>query len=707
MEYLEVCQESPETVGRGGFCRLAWRDEVDDSPQFARVFLPYAYDPNRKYPLVVYLHGYNARNPEYASDTPPTRHDVFAERCDVIYLAPHGRGNTGYQWIGEADVMRAVALAQQTFSVDPDRIYLTGESMGGGGVWHVGSRHTDVFAAVAPVFGGWDYHVYAKEEEVAQWPPHRLALEEADSSFAQAENLLHTPVFVLHGDHDEAVDVAHSRYAVRMLQRWGYEVRYHELPGRGHESLFMDDEIVGWFRLHTLQRAPRHVRLRAASLDGADAHWVHAEQQEDPFAFMLVDARVTQANIIRLTGQNVLQVRLNPPRELLDPTRPVKVLWNDTLAFDAPLPADGQITLRAKDYTPGQRVKKPMGPKPSAIVVGTISKEEPMKRFCRLLAERAREAWKNWQHVEPRFFTDTEITDEQLREYSLVLYGGPEDNAVTARLIKDIPLTIEPARITLDGREFAVRDAAVRLVYPHPLNDDRLVTVVAGTSAQGLFHADRLPEDFDFVIDDGKVTDDPDRTVVAWGRFDHHWRYDDRYVHQGDPSARARAPTRKVPSVVSLDTAEPAVLLSDAAETTSCGSFAVMMRDRNRQGKPITLGGKTYPSGLAVECWNEPCKATWDLAGGNWKRLRATIGIEVDAKSLDTDPALRGYTRVVFIVRGDGKELYRSPAFGIDSKPVDVDVDVTGVGQLELEVSNNLRESAASSVNWANLRLEK
>lgn len=186
MEYLEVCLQTPQTMGRGGFCRLAWRDEVDDSPQFARVFLPYNYDPNRKYPLVVSLHGYNARNPTYASDTPASRHDVFAERCDVIYLMPHGRGNTGYRGIGEADVMRAVALARQTFSVDADRIYLTGQSMGGGGVWHVGSRHTDFFAAVAPIFGGWDYHAQYPPDEVATWSPQRLMLSETYSSFAQA-----------------------------------------------------------------------------------------------------------------------------------------------------------------------------------------------------------------------------------------------------------------------------------------------------------------------------------------------------------------------------------------------------------------------------------------------------------------------------------------------------------------------------------------
>jgi hypothetical protein len=58
-------------------------------------------------------------------------------------------------------------------------------------------------------------------------------------------------------------------------------------------------------------------------------------------------------------------------------------------------------------------------------------------------------------------------------------------------------------------------------------------------------------------------------------------------------------------------------------------------------------------------------------------------------------------------VRGDGKELYRSPPFGVDSKPLGLDVDIAGVKELELEVFNNRRDSAAASVNWADARLTK
>jgi enterochelin esterase-like enzyme len=713
MEYREAEPLEKNPAAADGFCRLGWRDEVDGSPQFARVYLPLNYDPARKYPLVVFLHGHNSRNPEYAAEDPATRHRGVAEKYDVIRLEPYGRGNAGYRGFGEADVMRAIALTRQKFSVDGDRIYLMGTSMGGGGAWYLGTRHTDVFAAVAPKCGGWDYHV-EDEADVATWSPQRLALEDSYSSFAQAESMLHTPVFVNHGDSDKTAPVENSRYVVRMLQRWGYDIRYQEHPGKGHTGWDAEDDVLQWFLTKRLCRDPQRVLLRAPYLYGADAHWVHAEQQEDPFTSMQVEAVAPGGNTVLLWSRNVLQLRLNPGKDLGiiafdDAAQPFRVIWNGQEVAKSQVTSmpDGQIVLRAEGYAPGKLVKKPMGQTPFALVVGTTSKDERMRRFCQLLADRLRDDWKEWQHVEPRVFKDTEITDKQIRKYSLILFGGPEDNAVTARLMKGIPLTIELNRITLDGRAFDATDAAVRMVYPHPLNADRDVTVIAANSANAMFWAGLLSDEVDFVIDDGRVGPDRDyfRNIVAWGRFDHNWRLDEKYLTVGDPSARAQAGRRKAPTRLSLATAEPMVPLSEVVVTKDKGAFCARMSDLNRYGKPITLAGKTYAKGITLGCREEDsCLADYDLTGGNWKRLKATIGLE-------TYPQLRlagqiKSVKVTFLVRGDGKELYKSPSFGSDSKPLDIDVDVAGVKNLELEVRSQSDDNSVG-VDWADIRLEK
>jgi predicted peptidase len=100
--------------------------------------------------------------------------------------------------------------------------------MGGSGTWLIASRHPDLFAAVAPVFGGWDFRLLPGSgfaNPGATTVPERF-VQESQSSFVGAEGLLNLPLLVNHGDSDPTVTVEYSRHAVRMLQRWGYDVRY-------------------------------------------------------------------------------------------------------------------------------------------------------------------------------------------------------------------------------------------------------------------------------------------------------------------------------------------------------------------------------------------------------------------------------------------------------------------------------------------------
>jgi len=65
----------------------------------------------------------------------------FAGQEQVIYIEVHGRGNTQYLGLGDNDVMRVIAEAKRLFHVDENRVYLTGESMGG---WAPGTSARDI-----------------------------------------------------------------------------------------------------------------------------------------------------------------------------------------------------------------------------------------------------------------------------------------------------------------------------------------------------------------------------------------------------------------------------------------------------------------------------------------------------------------------------------------------------------------------------------
>ena len=102
---------------------------------------------------------------------------------------------------------------------------------------------------------------------------------------------------------------------------------------------------------------------------------------------------------------------------------------------------------------------------------------------------------------------------------------------------------------------------------------------------------------------------------------------------------------------------------------------------------------------------DEKCTASYDLSGGNWRRLKATIGIEIDPKAPGSTP--RKTTQRSFSWSAATARYCTSPrAFATDSRPVSIDVDVSGVNKLELEVTGQWL-NFVSSVDWADIRLEK
>jgi dienelactone hydrolase len=482
-----------------------------------------------------------------------------------------GRGNVDYRWMGERDVLRCLAEARRRFRIDADRVYISGESMGGNGTWLIASRNPQLFAAAAPVYGGWDYRIYANGYAYTNpqaTRPMEHFLQEAHASFAGAEGLRNVPLFVLHGDADQAVPVDESRHGVRLLQRFGYDIRYREVPGLGHEDLKSRDEIADWLLQHRRVAAPREVRLRSYDLAGARAHWLRVTAWESPFDMIEARAQLLDAHTLRLDTRNVAAAELAPPRGMLSAA--TTVIWNGR-NISHTFQEDRPLTLRAADFAAGAADKSPEREgrlsyffgTPFAVVVGTTAGDAELARGLAAKAEAFADLWQHWQHVRPRVFRDTELTADDARRYSLLLLGGPDANTVSARLATKLPLQVTADSITVDGRRFTARDAVAQMLYPHPDDGGRYLLMVAPTSAAGLrywnpqqyWHAlNGFPMNFwDWTVVDGRhVTQAPgllpDRGWIAAGVFDMHWRRDDRFTVTGDEALRAQAPLRHAPA---------------------------------------------------------------------------------------------------------------------------------------------------------------
>jgi len=118
--------------------------------------------------------------------------------------------------LSENDVMHVLQLMRDEFNVDEDRIYLTGHSMGGAGTYFLGSKHADIWAAIAPV------------------APAAFSMMQDRADYLQRLGDANVPVLVIHGDEDEAVPVDTSRQWVATMEQLGLEHEYIEMPGVTH-----------------------------------------------------------------------------------------------------------------------------------------------------------------------------------------------------------------------------------------------------------------------------------------------------------------------------------------------------------------------------------------------------------------------------------------------------------------------------------------
>lgn len=211
-----------------------------------QVYVPAGYSADSAWPAILFLHGAGERGTDGLSQTtvglaPAIR--SAPQRYPAIAVFPQVPRDS--QWVGTPAEVALTALRQTMaeFSVDPDRVYLTGLSMGGHGTWYLAYRHPELFAAAAPICG-WIPDVPQFKGSVPVVP--------ADSGPpipALARRLARMPIWIFHGEMDPVVPVAGSREPAAALEAVGGAVRYTEFLGLGHnswEAAYGSDAFATW-----------------------------------------------------------------------------------------------------------------------------------------------------------------------------------------------------------------------------------------------------------------------------------------------------------------------------------------------------------------------------------------------------------------------------------------------------------------------------
>lgn len=193
------------------------------------VSFPDDYSPDKKYPLLIYLHGAGSRGGDISiiSDTVvgPLGEVNRGKNLPFIIVSPQCNVKMWFE-ISET-VLGFIDMVAARNDVDPTRIYLSGTSMGGYACWYFAMFRAELFAAILPVCGG--------------------------GMPAFASYLKGLPVWAHHGALDNVVDVNETLAMVKELRRLGSEVRLTIYPDREHDSwipAFTDPEVYTWLLAH-------------------------------------------------------------------------------------------------------------------------------------------------------------------------------------------------------------------------------------------------------------------------------------------------------------------------------------------------------------------------------------------------------------------------------------------------------------------------
>lgn len=506
----------PLDLARPGLWQYAYHSPLDKSVQPFSLYVPRDYDPGKTYGLVVNLHGYSG------NDFDSARELARAEPSDFIILAPYGRGSIGYQGPGEQDVLDLMDLVGSELSIDKERIYLAGSSMGGHGTWRIGQFFADRFAAIAP-FAGWTTTSY-------------LA------------NLLTVPTLIVHGDVDPTVSVGPDRQAAATLKALGATVRFDEIPGGGHNAwqLWIEDsspdKLLAWFRNYRKNPWPDRFVLATTSARHGRRYWADLAELAMPGQLARLDIARNDERHLAVRTMNVasFDLYLDSPR-LARGGRISLTVDGQAVTTDAAGQRVRFNKLRSGNWTAVDNTEKQSAGKPAlarhdgggiadlyyrplTLVYGTKGASRGnLEAAARILS----------LGMGYRLVADVDLSQEIIDTNSLLILGNEKENTLTARLAKALPVAIQDNRAKVGGEIFD--EAGVLQVCPNPLSPSHLVAVLSDASggravkafsevlAPALMPYGTRDDTAGFVLPDILVFDDSLKALWS-GSFDRDWK---------------------------------------------------------------------------------------------------------------------------------------------------------------------------------------
>lgn len=217
------------------------------------VYVPRDYTPDKAWPFIVFLHG----SGESGTDG---QHQMAVgigprvlwnpEQYPAVILFPQ-KPTVESEWEDHSEAVKAMMEATEAaYHIDPQRVYLTGLSQGGHGVWTINAAMPGTFAAMAPMCG------YIERPDRDEKGEDRWTWDEDSPAFTRVvDAAVGVPTWVFYGEADPVVPPAQTDGAVARLRAAGSDVKLTTYPGVGHDcwdQAYGTEGLGAWLLEHRL-----------------------------------------------------------------------------------------------------------------------------------------------------------------------------------------------------------------------------------------------------------------------------------------------------------------------------------------------------------------------------------------------------------------------------------------------------------------------
>jgi pimeloyl-ACP methyl ester carboxylesterase len=487
--------------------KRTFRSAIDDSVQYYAVV---PATPGKGRPgLALTLHGAGVEGLGQAA--------CFTPKSWTHVVAATNRRPYGFDWEdwGRLDALEVLEDASKALQVDPQRVWLTGHSMGGHGTWHLGVTYPDKFAAIGPSAGWISMMSYAGVERAEH--PDQIAdlfqrAASAGDTLALVKNLSSLGVYVLHGNEDDNVPVEQAREMRKVLGGFHSDWAYHEQPGAGH---WWGNPCVDWpemFEFFAGRSRPnpkdvRHVEFATASPGiSAQCQWAAIAAQQKAFKRSSIQmTHDPKKRTFEGKTENVALLGLDVGH--LSAGQPLQVTLDGQHLADLHWPASGNKLWLSREGDKWKDVgHPPVGGKSPArcgpfrdafrnhvvLVIGTKGSAEENAWALRKARFDAETFWYRGNGY-LRIVPDSDFKPDAERDHNVVLYGNADTNAAWSALLGQSPVQVKSGSIQFGEREVKGSDLACLFVRPRPGSEIALVGVVGGSGVKGMRLTDRLP----------------------------------------------------------------------------------------------------------------------------------------------------------------------------------------------------------------------